>query len=431
MSATGRRVQQCFACEKPKIAGTYRHPVVSSCEYPMSAFLPQFDPDAAAREKALVNARLKYRFNSTFVSPLAIIDRIPHEHEFSYTWLKVVGERVLIAISNRVELEGETEFGEFLRSKHSLLSKALAWGAELFLGVLQEIVHDSLKFTVRATAPPAKRPANLASYAELFRAIGLPPIASTTADDLLFAHMRLAGPNPVMLQRIAALDDQLPLTAADFQRVVPGDSLAAAGGEGRLFLADYHPLTAIELSTFPHNLQKYIYAPLALFVVDRTTRQLRPVAIQCKQSPAPDNPVFTPDDGQAWLIAKTVVEIADGNFHEAVTHLAHTHLLIEPFIICTYRQLAPNHPLFLLLLPHFEGTLAINDASWRHLIANKGPVDKLFGGTIETSRKVAVTGLQSFLFNESMLPKSLAARGVNDTETLPAYPFRDSAQTQR
>jgi arachidonate 15-lipoxygenase len=394
----------------------------------MSAFLPRLDPDPASRTAALTAARKAYQFNYTYVSPLAIIERVPHEHEFAHAWLKVVGERVIVTLANRVELEGETHYGEFLRSKRSLLDKVLSWGVETFLGVLRELVHDALKFLGRATAHPAVRPTDHASYANLFRSIGLPPVASVTPDDLAFAYMRLAGPNPVMLRRVAALDDRLPLTEAEYARIVPGDSLAAAGSEGRLFLADYEALSGVELGTYPHNLQKYVYAPLAVFVTDRATRQLRPVAIRCKQTPAPDNPIFTPEDGYNWLIAKTIVEIADGNFHEAVTHLGRTHLLIEPFVVCTYRQLAPNHPLFVLLVPHFAGTLAINDTSWRHLIANKGAVDQLFGGTIESSRQLAVSGVQTYLFNESMFPKSVASRGANNTETLPVYPYRDDAR---
>ncbi|MBN9118394.1 MAG: lipoxygenase [Planctomycetes bacterium] len=393
----------------------------------MSAFLPHTDPDPATRAAALADARTAYRFNYAYVSPLAVIDRVPRQHEFSHAWMKVVGERVIVSLANRVELEGETHYAEFLRSKHALLTKVLSWGAELFLGVLREIVGDALKFVGRATAK-AVRPADLATYADIFRSIGLPPIAAALPNDLGFAYLRLAGPNPVMLKRVAALDDRLPLSEGEYARVVPGDSLAAAGGEGRLFLADYAALDGAELGTYPHGVQKYVYAPVALFVVDRATRQLRPVAIRCKQTPAPDNPVFTPEDGYNWLIAKTIVEIADGNVHEAVTHLARTHLLIEPFVVCTYRQLAPNHPLFVLLVPHFDGTLAINDASWRHLIANKGAVDQLFGGTIETSRKLAASGVQTCLFNEAMLPKAVAARGTDDPETLPVYPYRDDAR---
>jgi arachidonate 15-lipoxygenase len=392
----------------------------------MSAFLPHADPDPASRASALVAARAAFQFNYTYVSPLAVIDRVPREHEFSHAWLKVVGERVITSLANRIELEGETHYAEFLRSKHSLLTKVLSWGAELFLGVLRELVSDALKFTGRPTAA-AVRPADLAAYADLFRSIGLPPIAAATADDAMFAYLRLAGPNPVMLKRVAALDDRLPLTDAEFARIVPGDALTTAAAEGRLFLADYAALEGAELGTYPHGIQKYVYAPLALFVADKTTRHLRPVAIRCKQTPAADNPVLTPEDGTNWLIAKTVVEIADGNFHEAVTHLGRTHLLIEPFVVCTYRQLAPCHPLFVLLAPHFDGTLAINDASWRHLIANKGAVDQLFGGTIETSRRLAVSGVQTALFNEAMFPTAVAARGAT-ADVLPVYPYRDDAK---
>jgi arachidonate 15-lipoxygenase len=392
----------------------------------VSAFIPQHDPDPARRAASLDDARRQFRFNYTYVSPLAIVERVPIHHEFTHEWMKVVGERVLNSLANQAELEGETHFAEFLRAKHSLLGKALGLAADLFVGVLREVVSEALKFTGRATAVPG-RPTALADYATLFRTIGLPPVAAATPSDRLFAHARLAGPNPVMLRRVATLDDRLRLTEADFARVVPGDSLAAAGAEGRLFLADYRALDGAELGTFPHGVQKYVYAPLAVFVVDKTARELRPVAIQCKQTPGPDNPVFTPDDAYNWLIAKTVVEIADGNVHEAVTHLARTHLLIEPFVVCTYRQLAPNHPLFRLLAPHFEGTLAINDSSWRHLIANKGAVDKLFGGSIAASRGVAIKGVQTCLFNESILPKALAARGVADPATLPVYPYRDDA----
>ena len=52
------------------------------------------------------------------------------------------------------------------------------------------------------------------------------------------------------------------------------------------------------------------------------------------------------------------MQIADGNYHELISHLGRTHLLIRGF--CDRepeRQLAPNHPVGLLLRPHFEGTL--------------------------------------------------------------------------
>jgi arachidonate 15-lipoxygenase len=164
-----------------------------------------------------------------------------------------------------------------------------------------------------------------------------------------------------------------------------------------------------------------------LFVVTGPQKELRPVAIQCQQKPAADNPIFTPDDGYNWLIAKTIVETADGNIHEASTHLGRTHLAMEPFVISSYRQLAENHPLSRLLWPHFEGTLAINSASWQHLIANQGGVDKLMGGTIQTSRNVAVQGVQSLNVMNDLLPLTFARRDVADRDALPNYPYRDDS----
>jgi arachidonate 15-lipoxygenase len=100
---------------------------------------------------------------------------------------------------------------------------------------------------------------------------------------------------------------------------------------------------------------------------------------------------------------------------------------MEPFVLATVRQLASNHPLFLLLTPHFEGTMAINHAAWRYLIPDRGPVAKMFGGTIESTRALAAQSVQSYVFREAALPRSLKARGVDDIGSLPHYPYRDDA----
>ncbi|MEL6164201.1 MAG: lipoxygenase family protein, partial [Cyanobacteria bacterium J06628_3] len=112
------------------------------------------------------------------------------------------------------------------------------------------------------------------------------------------------------------------------------------------------------------TMQKYSYAPLALFAVPKNSELsplMRPVAIQCAQNPL-DAPIVTPKSGKyAWLLAKTIVEIADANFHEALSHLGRTHLFVGRFAIAINRQLPDNHPLSLLLLPHLKGTLNINN----------------------------------------------------------------------
>ncbi|MFO0802378.1 MAG: lipoxygenase family protein [Gemmataceae bacterium] len=388
----------------------------------MSAFLPLQDPDHPAREIFLRAAREEYRYNYTHVSPLAILDRVPFKDEFSVGWLMDMAKRVAVVFANRAELELHDELKALHHGIRGLLGRLVS-DAEAAVRGLKRMVGDALRFDGRITAHPTP-PRQLEDYAELFRAIGLPPVAKDYAQDDCFAGMRVAGPNPVMLKRLAARDPRFPLADADF---LDGDSFDAALAEGRLYLADYAVLQNVECGDFPHG-RKYLEAPLALFVVNKATKRLAPVAIQCRQQPGSNNPIFTPKDGWNWLIAKTIVEIADGNVHEAATHLGRTHLLMEPFAISTFRQLAPNHPLALLLGPHFQGQFAINDAAWRSLIADKGGVDKLMGGNIRSSRLLAGTAVCQAKVQELYLPKTLADRGVNDRETLPDYPYRDDTE---
>ncbi len=275
------------------------------------------------------------------------------------------------------------------------------------------------------------------AYQELFQVLHLPCISHHFQEDRVFAAQRVAGPNPLVIAQINVLPDNFPVTETQYQAVMGAeDSLAVAGQEGRLYLADYAVLDNIKAGTFPKD-QKYLYAPLALFAVPRSSgeyRSLVPVAIQCQQKPGPTNPIFTPpppgtpkDEQWSWLIAKTIVQIADGNYHELISHLGRTHLLIEPFVIATQRQLAPNHPLGILLRPHFEGTLFINYLATIGLINKEGTVDAVLGGTLEESIRISVEGVRGypFSFNDSMLPKTLASRGVDDPQKLPDYPYRD------
>jgi arachidonate 15-lipoxygenase len=386
----------------------------------MSAFLPQKDPLPFVREAGLVLMRAEYQYNYTYVSPLAMLERLPLRDFPTWEWLVIVADRLLQILKNSTPLDIDPPLLARITQARQQLVAFLTSPFADFEGLLGSI-HEAIQ-----AAFQDGRPHSLEDYAAQFRTIGLPAVSRDYHDDKVFALMRLAGPNPVLLRRIARLDDRFPVSAELFTAVMAGDSLDAAGGEGRLYLADYQMLENVENGTFP-DAQKYLYAPLALFVVDKTSKELRPVAIQCKQLPGANNPIFTPADGYSWLLAKTIVEVADGNYHETITHLGRTHLLTEPFVLATYRQLALNHPLTLLLRPHFEGTLAINDMAQRHLINPGGAVDQLLGGTIQSSRTLAVGGLENYSFNDSMLPVTFQARGVEDPSILPNYPYRDDA----
>jgi|GEM_PF-699265 len=274
------------------------------------------------------------------------------------------------------------------------------------------------------------------SYNDLFQIIYLPCISHQFWTDYAFTAQRVAGANPLVLEKCSVLPDHFLVTNDHYQSVMgTDDSLQRAQQEGRLYITDYAVLEALEPGTFP-DAQKYVYAPLALFAVPADGCSLMVVAIQCHQQPGVDNPIFTPPpQGSpqsahwAWQIAKTIVQIADGNYHELISHLGRTHLLIEPIVVATYRQLAPNHPLSVLLRPHFEGTLFINNAAVSGLINDGGTVDAVMSGTIESSKKMSVKAVKGFPFgfNDSMLPATLTKRGVDNSDQLPDYPYRDDA----
>lgn len=302
-----------------------------------------------------------------------------------------------------------------------LAGKAAERGLTDPLELLGEVVKAVLE-------KPQGRPQSMQDYVDLFTTLPLPWAASSYQEDATFAWMQVAGFNPLVLRKVKALDASFPVTEAQAKAALgSGDSLQQALAEGRAYVADYSALAKSVNGNFPVG-PKYGFAPKALFVLPQGTgpRQLVPVAIQCGQDPR-SYPVYTRADGEAWQQAKVVVMVASFNHHEMVSHLGHTHLLVEPFVVATHRQLPDEHPVSLLLRPHFEGTLNINNMAQAKLIAPGGQVDKLLAGTIDSSKAVAVASLiaGTFDFNSGMLPKELEARGV--TEAGLEYPYRDDA----
>ena len=395
----------------------------------MTAFIPQCDPDPISRRTAIDQARQTYQFNYTHISPLALVNNLPAE-PFFCSWRQKLAKHSLKAIKNRIHNVQEKSIRGAFWARIREIELALSAATGVFSRNLGGLMVDFLQHYAEQSAH-TNPVDSLEAYAGLFNEIGLPPVSKKIANDLHFAQMRLAGPNPLLLHRISRVDEtRFPFKEADFQRLsqFKRDSLAAAGAEGRLFFVDYEVLshiTAGQLET--EDLQKFLYAPMALFVIDKTTFDLTPVAIQCERFSKNGNPIFTPDDGYNWMIAKTIVEIADGNVHQTISHLGRTHLLIEPFVVSTFRQLAPNHPIFLLLIPHFEGTLRINAMAWKYLISEGGVVDRLLGGAIKESRGLAASGLRSQGVKDSYLPLCLKNRGVDDKTWLKDYPYRDDA----
>ncbi|MFI7003604.1 lipoxygenase family protein [Nocardia sp. NPDC050175] len=272
-------------------------------------------------------------------------------------------------------------------------------------------------------------------YRNLYATIPVPEIADRLHDDMVFARMRVAGPNPMALRQVrGAVPANFPLDNKGYQSVMgSGDSLSAAISQGRLYLVDYAVLGSAASESATYKLLTgpgYNTAPMAAFAVPIGGGELEPVAIQCGQDPAKHVLFLRPDAGDAdrywgWQMAKTVLQTADFNHHEMHSHLGRTHLVTEAFCVATRRQLAANHPLSVLLTPHFEGLLYINKFATYLILAPELTGDLILAPVLEDTIASAGRARLSWDFYAEMPHREFAERGVDDAH-LP-FPYRDDA----
>lgn len=287
-----------------------------------------------------------------------------------------------------------------------------------------EIAKVTAELKVNELKAPKDGDGSVASYMAMYQQMEPPSITATWERDDVFAWQTVAGTNPIMLRRLDAPLAHFAVTEADVTKALeaqglPADTLEAAIAEGRAFITDYAILDGIPPGTF-ENQQKYVFAPIALYFV--TPKGIRAIAIQCGQEPGP---IFTPADGAAWKMARTVVTSADGNFQGIISHFAWCHEVMESVIVSTHRQLAERHPLFVLLEPHFANTLVTNEIAMTSLIGPDGNMERLQSGTLEGSLDLAKKSLRELRLLETAPHQDFAARGVDDADAFPDYPFRD------
>ncbi len=382
--------------------------------------LPSDAPHPEARSLALARSRDVYRYSYAWPPEVAVAAELPKADEYSTAY--IAQSLVVLADIFRNLLPTADLFIAPGRV-HELLG-------ELFAGLetLRPAEVKGRLFEVHmevARHMTSEKPSSLDGYARFYNTIHAPPVAACWDDDRSFAWQRIAGVNPMVLQRVSTLPEHVAIGERHFARALPGakgDSLAAALAEGRAFACDYGLLAAAPRGT-THGRPKWLPAPYALFVA--TGGQLLPVAIQ---TGAPrESPVFTPGDGHDWRIAKLAAQTADASFHEVIAHLGRTHLVMEAVVLAMHRQLAKEHPLSVLLTPHIQLTLAINNSAASNLIAPGGAIDLIFGATIEASAGLVKHGLDAFTLQAASPPAELAARGLDDLAVLPEHPYRDDA----
>ncbi|XP_030644125.1 hydroperoxide isomerase ALOXE3-like [Chanos chanos] len=241
-------------------------------------------------------------------------------------------------------------------------------------------------------------------------------------EDEFFGYQLLNGMNPMMIHKCSELPKKFPVTDDMVKAFLPaGSSLKNEMKHGNIFLCDYKRLDGLSANVI-NKTQQYLTAPICL-LFSNPSGKLLPIAIQLKQEPGEENPIFLPSDSESdWLLAKTFVRNAEFNEHELNFHLLRTHLMAEVFTIATLRNLPTVHPLFKLLIPHTRYTLQINIMARQMLVSDDGVFAEHtaigHGGTVTFLQRAAST----LTYSSLCLPDDIKARGVED---IPNYYYRD------
>jgi arachidonate 15-lipoxygenase len=346
------------------------------------------DPNLSQRKADLERQKEIYQFGS--VDGIVLVKDLPPQENFSIKYQLMKGKGVANLVANMLASRVENIFDPF----------------------------DKLD-----------------DYEQLFPLLTKPITVHKWRSDTFFARQRLAGPNPMIIQGVDHLPEllkQFPVNNNLFQNAMgPDKTIKAEAAAGHLFLTDYAILHNLTLGSYQRGM-KTVTAPKVLYCWRSRSLSgpgtLVPVAIQLYQDPGDNNPIYTPTDGMNWLMAKIFAQIADGNYHELVSHLGCTHLVMEVFALATATQLADSHPLSVLLKPHFQFTLAINTLAEGELISAGGYADRLLAGTLEASIGIIKRKYREWLDNfcDFAVPTELAKRNVG-AERLQDYPYRDDA----
>ncbi|XP_051801144.1 polyunsaturated fatty acid lipoxygenase ALOX15B-like [Acanthochromis polyacanthus] len=239
-------------------------------------------------------------------------------------------------------------------------------------------------------------------------------------EDAFFGYQYLNGVNPILIRRCKVLPRNFPITV-DKIFLHSHCKLTDEMQKGNIYLCDYKRLDGLEANTI-NGKKQYLMAPLVL-LQKTPDDKLMPIAIQLKQNPADDNPIFYPTDSEYdWLMAKIFVRSADFSEHQLNVHLLRTHLLAEVFAVSLLRNVPMIHPLYKLLIPHTRYTLQINYLARLLLISESGVFTQFAASGGEAMMTILKRSLSEITYTSLCIPDDIAERGVED---VPNYYYRD------
>ncbi|CAH3138525.1 unnamed protein product [Pocillopora meandrina] len=346
---------------------------------------------------------------------------------FTKTWMKLYGymlkkNLLLIQNFNKTNEEEFTKISDYEQVYHFFLKQQQS----------EEMVRPFFRFP---------------SQEELFKSV----VNNVTwRQDRVFTEQRLAGLNPMSLMKVTAGQDPIGVKWSDLEkRLNPNYDWDAALSrsletntliqdtiaDGSLFVVQYPAFD--NLSTVPDITESRptrkmwpAMSPIALFVSrpggEGRPAQLQPVAIQVDSTSG--SPVYSPEDGDLWALAKAGFQVTDFAYVEMVEHLLKTHLMMEPFCVCILRYLSTLHPLHQLLKYHCRGLLPTNKVGFPKLVDDQAYMHQLFAIGNTGSVTLLVRAFQTLTWADTDFRAKNKARGIDDRKKLPYFPYRDDGE---
>lgn len=355
------------------IRANYRYSFV-----PFDTSLPQYDERKEQRKKDLEEKRMLYDFASPAPGLPCRVKTVPPDEEFSFDYLWDLNKKkMLLLVTSKIK--------------------------KITTGVWKTIEDVKSIYTKSVFTPPTD--------------------TERWSDDVKFGTQRIAGVNNNVIRLCTEIPEKFGVTAEMVDPFLEGKTLSEVMEMRRIFIIDYEIL-----EDCPVREGFIVCSPIALFY-RRDDGKLVPIAIQLFQYKADDNPVFLPSDPQyTWILAKIWFNNADAQYHQAVTHLGYTHLVMEGIVIITHRNLSQSHPLFKLLAPHFLYLIAINTRAVNKLASRGGILDQTFSIETRGIFELIKRRRPSWRLDiDGTLPADFKARGVDDPDILPNYHTRDDS----
>ncbi|XP_031553884.1 linoleate 9S-lipoxygenase B-like, partial [Actinia tenebrosa] len=222
--------------------------------------------------------------------------------------------------------------------------------------------------------------------------------------DQHFADQRLAGTNPMNLNKItfsgemgvnwnelkSTLNEKFEWESV-VSKALNGMPFDTAIEEGHLYVL-HHPYgddlmtLADEVDKDPKRKMWKFMSPIALFASvpskDSSSEQIwqnyYELVISLTGMVLACSPVYTPNDGDLWTLAKLNVQLTDLEVSQIVEHLSKVHFIAEGLCVSVERQLSYQHPLYVIMRYHCRGVLVANTYGGPVLLADNLKLDSLF-----------------------------------------------------